>query len=43
MKLEDIKMDNGNKITVAGLDNKYHEVWSNQFFSILLPGINSKP
>ena len=24
-------------------DNKYREVWSNQFFSIMLPGINSKP
>ena len=24
-------------------DNRYHEVWSNQVFSILLPGINSKP
>jgi hypothetical protein len=24
-------------------DNKYQEVWSNQVFSIMLPGINSKP
>ena len=24
-------------------DNSYHEVWSNQVFSILLPGINNKP